>query len=83
MVQVTDRADHVASDVELALVMTAREFLRRIHAGLDVDADVLRHRRAAIQAASAVTVDLASRVPSLPMSPNYFFRELGALFERW
>ncbi|HEX2658894.1 MAG TPA: biosynthesis protein PigD [Polyangia bacterium] len=82
MVQVTHRAEHVAPDVELALVMEARDFLRRIQAGLKVDPTVRNHRLAAIQSASAVTTDLASRIPSLPMSPNFFMRELGALFSR-
>jgi thiamine pyrophosphate-dependent acetolactate synthase large subunit-like protein len=61
--------------------MEAKDFLRRVHAGLAVDPEVVRFREAAIRAARAPTVDLASRIPSLPMSPNYFFRELGALFE--
>jgi thiamine pyrophosphate-dependent acetolactate synthase large subunit-like protein len=82
MIQVTDRADHVAPDVELALVMDARSFLRRVRDGLDVDPAVLAHRRAAIAAASAPGLDLASRLPSAPMSPNYFLRELGELVER-
>jgi thiamine pyrophosphate-dependent acetolactate synthase large subunit-like protein len=82
MVQVTNRADHAAPDVELALVMDAKDFLRRMKAGLRVDPEVYRHRRAAIDAAAAPALDVASRLPSLPMSPNYFFRELGALVER-
>lgn len=82
MVQVTNRADHVAPDVELALVMDAKVFLRRTLAGLDVDPDVVRFRRAAIEATVVAGDDLSSRLPSLPMTPNYFFRELGGLFER-
>jgi thiamine pyrophosphate-dependent acetolactate synthase large subunit-like protein len=82
MVQLTHRADHVAADVELALVMDAKDFLRRVRDGLDVDPEVLRHREAAIDAAAPPGLDVTSRLPSLPMSPNYFFRELGALVER-
>ena len=85
MVQLTDRADHVAPDVDLALVMDARDFLRRVRDGLDVDPAVLAHRRAAIAAAVAAPapgLDLVSRLPSAPMSPNYFFRQLGELVER-
>lgn len=82
MIQVTHRADHVAPDVELSLVMDAKVFLRAVRDGLAVDPEVKRHREAAIEAsASQQAGDLASRIPSLPMSPNYFFRELGALFE--
>ena len=87
MVQLTRRADHIAPDVELSLVMSAgsssggcdRPAARRRSGGAEAP------RRAAIQAATASPApneDLASRLPSLPMSPNYFFRELGALFER-
>jgi thiamine pyrophosphate-dependent acetolactate synthase large subunit-like protein len=85
MVQLTRRPDHVAPDVDLALVMDAKDFLLAVRDGLDVDPEVRRHRVAAIQAALAArppALDLASRVPTQPMSPNYFFRELGALFER-
>ncbi len=84
MVQLTRRADHVAPDVELALVMEAKDFLRHVHARLQVDPEVRRHRLAAIQAVAdrAPLDDLASHTPSLPMSPNYFLRELGALLSR-
>ncbi len=85
MVQLTRRPDHVAPDVELALVMDAKDFLRRVDARLDVDPAVRRHREAAIQAAVAAhppDLDLLSRLPSLPMSPSYFFHSLGALFEQ-
>jgi thiamine pyrophosphate-dependent acetolactate synthase large subunit-like protein len=82
MVQVTHRADHVAPDVEIALVMEATDFLRRVLERLDVDPEVLRFRSEAIHAASPAGDDLASRLPSVPMSPNYFFRELGQLVER-
>src|SRR6185436_586292 len=40
------------------------------------------YRREAIRAAAAPAADLVSALPSRPMSPNYFFRELGALFDR-
>jgi thiamine pyrophosphate-dependent acetolactate synthase large subunit-like protein len=82
MIQLTNRADHVAPDVELALVMDGKDFLRRTLAGLDVDPEVKRFREAAIEAAAPPGVDLASRIPSIPMSPNYFLRELGTLVER-
>jgi thiamine pyrophosphate-dependent acetolactate synthase large subunit-like protein len=81
MVQVTHRADHVAPDAELALVMDAKEFLRAVHARLDVDPPVLRSRAAALEAALAApeVTDLASVMPSLPMAPSAFFRGLGEL----
>ncbi|MFT3774343.1 MAG: hypothetical protein QM820_53970 [Minicystis sp.] len=82
MIQLTQRADHVAPDVELSLVMDAKVFFRRVLERLAVDPEVLRHREAAIESSAMPRADLASRIPSLPMSPNYFFRELGALFER-
>jgi 3-acetyloctanal synthase len=81
MIQLTNRADHVAPDVELALVMDAKVFLRAVRDRLDVDPEVKRHREAAIEACRPDDADLASKIPSVPMSPNYFFRELGALVE--
>jgi thiamine pyrophosphate-dependent acetolactate synthase large subunit-like protein len=81
MVQVTHRADHVAPDAEIALVMDANEFLRAVHARLDVDPVVLRRRREALEAAHAAPelAELASVMPSLPMAPSAFFRRLGDL----
>jgi thiamine pyrophosphate-dependent acetolactate synthase large subunit-like protein len=81
MVQVTHRADHVAPDAELALVMDAKEFLRAVHARLDVDPLVLERRAAALEAAFAApeVTELASVMPSLPMAPSAFFRRLGEL----
>jgi thiamine pyrophosphate-dependent acetolactate synthase large subunit-like protein len=81
LIQLTHRADHVAPDVELALVMDAREFLRAVLERLDVDPEVRRYREAAIAASARLSDDLQGKIPSLPMSPNYFFRELGALVE--
>ncbi|APR84478.1 Methionine ABC transporter ATP-binding protein [Minicystis rosea] len=82
MIQLTNRADHVAPDVDLAVVMDAKDFLGRVLDRLDVDPEVRRHRDAAIEASAEPRADLQSRIPSLPMSPNYFFRALGDLFER-
>lgn len=79
-VQVTDRADHVAPDAEVAVVGRLLPVLRRLVAGLDVDSGVLAHRRAALAAASSGPVDPESRIPGVPMSPNYFFARLGELF---
>jgi thiamine pyrophosphate-dependent acetolactate synthase large subunit-like protein len=82
MVQVTRRSDHVAPDVDLAIVMDAKDFLHTVRDRLDVDPAVVRWREEAIRAAAPPGDDLASRTPSLPMTPGYFFRELGALVER-
>lgn len=81
MIQLTNRQDHVAPDVELSLVMDAKVFLRAVRDRLAVDPEVKRFREAAIEASATTEIDLPSRIPSLPMSPNYFFRELGALVE--
>ena len=79
MVQVTDRADHVAPDVEFAVVGRLEPFLRRVLARLDVDPQLLAERRAAIAATANVGHDPQNRIPSVPMTNNYFFSELGAL----
>jgi thiamine pyrophosphate-dependent acetolactate synthase large subunit-like protein len=82
MVQVTRRSDHVAPDVEIALVMDAKVFLRRTLDCLDVDPDIVKWRKETIRATCPSGDDLASRIPSVPMTPNYFFRQMGALVER-
>lgn len=82
IVQLTDRADHVAPDAELALVADCREFLRRTLAGLAVDPAVLRLRQAALAAATPAPPDLASRLECLPMSIGRFFAALGELVAR-
>ena len=82
MVQITRRADHVAPDVEMALVMDAKTFLRQAHDRLDVDPAILKWRQGAIGATAHAGDDLASRIPSVPMTPNYFFHQVGALVER-
>jgi thiamine pyrophosphate-dependent acetolactate synthase large subunit-like protein len=79
MVQITDRREHVAPDVELSVVMRAEPFLRRVLAGLDVAPALLAARRAAIATATVVGDDPGNRIPSVPMSSNYFFAQLGGL----
>jgi thiamine pyrophosphate-dependent acetolactate synthase large subunit-like protein len=80
MIQVTDRSDHVAPDVELAIVGKAEAFLAKVVAGLDVAPELLREREANIVAATISGDDPGNRLPSVPMSNNYFFTQLGALF---
>ena len=82
MVQVTRRADHLAPDVEIGLVMEAKDFLLHVRARLDVDPAIVKWREDAIRAAAPSRDDLATRVPSVPMTPNYFFEQMGALVER-
>lgn len=82
MVQITHNARHVAPDVEVPIVTEAKTFLRRALAQLDVDPAIVRWREEAIRAATPSGDDLACRVPSVPMTPNYFFHQLGELVER-
>jgi 3-acetyloctanal synthase len=82
MVQVTRRADHVAADVEIAIVIEAKTFLRHVLDRLDVEPAIVKWREDAIHATDLAGDDLATRIPSVPMMPNYFFHQLGALVER-
>src|SRR5262249_9087634 len=45
MVQITRRADHVAPDVDIGLVMEAKDFLRLVHARLNMDPATLQWRK--------------------------------------
>jgi thiamine pyrophosphate-dependent acetolactate synthase large subunit-like protein len=82
MVQITHTPGHLAPDAEIGLAMDAKRFLTRTLEGLAVDPEVRRWREETIRATTGSGDDLATRVPSVPMTPNYFFHQLGALVER-
>jgi 3-acetyloctanal synthase len=82
IVQLTERADHVAPFTDVPLVMNCRDFLQRVDAGLEVPPDLRARRLAGITAVPDSPSDVISRLPNTPMSPNYFFASLNGLVER-
>ncbi|OGG52320.1 MAG: decarboxylase [Candidatus Handelsmanbacteria bacterium RIFCSPLOWO2_12_FULL_64_10] len=80
VVQVNRQARHISPFTDIALVMPVADFLRTVAARLNVAPEVLNHRRAKLDSLSrlpeAAPVD---RIPTSPMTPNYFFHRLGQL----
>ncbi|TFH86199.1 decarboxylase [Billgrantia azerbaijanica] len=80
VVQVNRQARHIAPFTHIALVMPVANFLRQVMVRLNVAPEVLRHRQAKldalVQLPETVPVD---RIPTSPMTPNYFFQCLGGL----
>ncbi|QIL44280.1 decarboxylase [Acidovorax sp. HDW3] len=80
VVQVNRQARHISPFTDIALVMPVADFLRQVMARLNVAPEVLRHRQAKLDTLErlpeAVPVD---RIPTSPMTPNYFFQCLGEL----
>jgi thiamine pyrophosphate-dependent acetolactate synthase large subunit-like protein len=80
--QVVEEAEHLAPFADIAVKMNPHDFLLEVERRLDCPPELLARRRAAIQAARRGDKDLASLLPSLPMTANYFFGALGALLSR-
>jgi thiamine pyrophosphate-dependent acetolactate synthase large subunit-like protein len=80
VVQVNRQARHISPFTDIALVMPVADFLRQVMVRLNVAPEVLRHRQAKLDTLErhpeVVPVD---RIPTSPMTPNYFFQCLGAL----
>ncbi|MFF8594003.1 hypothetical protein ACF061_21660 [Streptomyces sp. NPDC015220] len=81
IVQVTRTPEHIAPFTDHPVVADAKGFLRALHERLAVDPEVLTARRAAIEATRDSASDLLHRLPLRPMSPNYFFHQLGEVLE--
>ncbi|MBK3570866.1 hypothetical protein [Streptomyces sp. MBT62] len=79
IVQITHTPEHIAPFTDHPVVADARGFLRALRDGLAVDPEVLAARRAAIEATHDSASDVLHRLPLRPMSPNYFFHQLGEL----
>jgi thiamine pyrophosphate-dependent acetolactate synthase large subunit-like protein len=76
IVQATaDPADH-APFTDLGVACPAAVLLPALLDRLEVDQEVLRMRRAAIESTRDSFSDVVGLIPTRPMSPNYFFREL-------
>ncbi|WEH37196.1 hypothetical protein PZB75_29810 [Streptomyces sp. AM 4-1-1] len=81
VVQVTDTPGHIAPFTDHPVVGDAKGFLRALRERLAVDPQVLEGRRRAIEATRDSASDVLHRLPLRPMSPNYFFHQLGELLD--
>ncbi|MFD9622361.1 hypothetical protein ACFWB2_34665 [Streptomyces virginiae] len=78
--QVTCEESHIAPFVDLPIVSRLEPLLRAVHGRLNVIPGVLEFRREAI-ARTRTTPDVIGSIPILPMTPHYFFRQLGHLLD--
>lgn len=82
VVQLTHTPEHMSPFADTRLQMDCKVFLTRVRARLEVN-PALRQRRLAVLASYyASPSDVIGKLPSSPMSPNYFFRELNHVLER-
>ncbi|WP_433204877.1 hypothetical protein ACQP1G_16880 [Nocardia sp. CA-107356] len=75
--QVTEHAEQVAPFTDRAILCQPGDFLRRLNALVDPDAETVRLRRRAMVDALGGEPDLLEVVPSAPMHPEYFFAGLN------
>lgn len=75
-IQIISREIDRAPFSGLSIVGDIEGLLRALHERLDVDPDVLAHRRAAIASSRDSDGDVVGLLPVLPMITNYFFRRL-------
>ncbi|HEU5265304.1 MAG TPA: hypothetical protein VFU35_01345, partial [Jatrophihabitans sp.] len=75
--QVSATRAHLAPFASYPIHADVGDFLRAVRDRLEVDADVLSHRRDAIEQAIDSTSDVISELPTRPMSPNYFYHQLA------
>src|ERR1700722_6189944 len=80
-IQIVEREIDRAPFAGLSIVGDLEAVLRALHERLDIDPQVLAYRQAAIAAARDSDGDVIGLLPVLPMTLNYFFRQLRAVFD--
>lgn len=80
--QVNQRAEHIGPFADLRLTMPVAAFLEAVAVGLEVRPDVRRHREAKLAALRRDIPDVFGELPTLPMTPNYFFASLRKVVEQ-
>lgn len=78
--QVNRRRDHIGPFADIGLAIPAKDFLREVAARLSVRPEVKAHREAKLRARRRAP-DVFAALPTLPMSPSYFFASLGGVVE--
>ncbi|MBU2704940.1 biosynthesis protein PigD [Zooshikella marina] len=82
IVQLTNNMDHISPYADHPLVMNLYTFLRYVDVHLDVSTELRNKRMAAIQCVDETPSDVVSKLPKVPMTPNYFFSRLNSLIEK-
>jgi hypothetical protein len=81
VVQVNREPTHLSPFSDVCLAMPLRDFLAYVEEKLAVEPDVLESRKKWLLECSAEPRDILGGLESVPMSPNYFFRQLNHLVE--
>lgn len=81
IVHINKRQEHLAPFADISLCMPAADFLSEIEKHINVEPEILTQRLNKIRQFITPKVDALSLVPSLPMTPNYFFHELNKTIE--
>lgn len=82
IVQVTHTPIHMAPFSNIGLNMDSKEFLKFIKANIKISPDLRKRRMGLINSYFDSQSDIVSKLPSRPMSPNYFFSELNQVIEK-
>jgi thiamine pyrophosphate-dependent acetolactate synthase large subunit-like protein len=81
IVQINRNQNHIAPFSNIGIALPVLDFLQYIHARLDVNPRLLERRLAALAQAKDLRGDVLGEIPSLPMTPNYFYARLRATME--
>jgi thiamine pyrophosphate-dependent acetolactate synthase large subunit-like protein len=82
IVQLTDNPAHISPYTDYPLVLDHKQFLRYVDKHLMPSPELVARRYQAIASVPDTASDVASRLPTTPMTPNYFFARLNKLMEK-
>ncbi|MCY4046047.1 MAG: hypothetical protein OXE99_13345, partial [Cellvibrionales bacterium] len=82
LAQVTHNPNHLAPFTDIPLLMDSKVFLRRVLDELNITEEKRNKRLQLISELYDSPSDVVSKMPSTPMSPNYFFHQFGQLLDR-
>jgi len=80
--QLTHNPEHMAPFTDIPLLMDCKHFLKHISKNLNVSDELRKKRLSLMMAYYDSQSDIVSKIPSIPMSPNYFFSELNKVVEK-
>ncbi|MFC1503370.1 biosynthesis protein PigD [Pseudomonadota bacterium] len=81
VVQLTHNPTHMAPFTDVPLMMDCKTFLYYISDNLRVDEELRKKRLSLMMAYYDSQSDIASKLPIIPLSPNYFFSELNKVID--
>jgi thiamine pyrophosphate-dependent acetolactate synthase large subunit-like protein len=82
IVQLTHNDRHISPFTNYPLVLNYRAFLQYVDKHLDISPKTRARRYQAMDAVVDTPSDVMSKLPKMPMSPNYFFARFNQVIER-